>query len=421
MAVTPRILSRAYWKWWIGVPLLALSVAGVGWVYANAVRARDLSDPARAREEGRPIPVRTSPVTEMGAEQVIGGTAATVASETAFVQVAPLRSRAQDPVSEVVIKAVHVKDGDYVKRGQLLFEVDDIVLRQVLGQREAELAAAEAVLKARREDIAHQEKLLAMARKLHAEGLTPQAQLLEAESRVLTVQSAFNEANARVNLLRSDTTVARRDIGRLRISSPLEGFITAVVVVPGTVITEPTVLAKVLKLDPLNVMMDFPQEHLRSVFVGQEADTVLDSFPQESFSGKVVQIMPEVKRDLRVLPVLIEIRNPSHRLKAGISGFTRLRVGNRKATGVPTTALIEQDGKAMVFRVEDGRARLRHVRVGAVLENGWREVFEGLMPGDEVVIFTNFYRDVGKLTLKNSYLQDNDAVDVDWRKWTRRQ
>jgi membrane fusion protein, multidrug efflux system len=421
MRMPGNMAGRVSWKWLVSVSLLALSISGVGWFYAHAVRSRDLADPARARRDGRPIPVRTSVVTEIAGQQVIGGTSVTVASDTALVQTAPTRSRAQDPVTEVLIKSVAVKDGDHVKAGQLLFEIDDAVLRQIVRQREAELTAAERVLKARTDDLTHHQKLLDMSRQLSGRGLIPQAQLLEAESRSATVRASVDEARSRLNLLRADLAVARRDVERFRITSPIEGFVSGVDVVPGTVITQPTVLARVLKLDPIHVMMDFPQEQLGDISVGQTAVTVLDSFPQESFTGKVAQIMPEVKRDLRVLPVLISMPNPGVRLKAGISGFTRLNAGGRTALGVPATAVIEQGGKAMTFRVENGRARLREVRVGAVLENGWREVHDGLSRGDEVVVFHNFYRNVGKLTLANAYLQDNDLVDADWRKWTRRE
>ena len=413
--------NRPDWRWWIGVPLLLIAIAGVGWMYMQASHARSLAHPGRARQEGRPIPVRTALVREMASPQMIGGTGVTVASETALVQIAPVRAKAADPVAEVVIKRVFVKDGDYVRRHQVLFEFDDVVPRAILRQRQVELTGADGVLRSRAEDLTHQQKLFDMARSLTDRGLMAQAQLLEAESRLLAARTVYEEAKARVNLLRSDTAVAQRDVSRFRFTSPIDGFASGVEVVPGTMVTQPTILAKVLKLNPIHVLMDFPQEHLRDVFVGQKAATVLDSFPQESFEGRVVRIMPEAKRELRVLPVLIEIPNPGHRVKAGISGFSRLSVAGRKAIGVPETGVVEQGTRAMTFRVEEGRARLREIRVGAVLENGWREVLEGLAPGDQVVIFHNFYRDAGKLTLKNSYLQDNDRVDVDWRKWTRRE
>ena len=65
------------------------------------------------------------------------------------------------------------------------------------------------------------------------------------------------------------------------------------------------------------------------------------------------------------------------------------------------------------------------------LQNSWsarvimlccmREVQSGLAPGDEVVIFHNFYRHTQALARRDCYLEDNDLVDVNWRKWARRE
>jgi hypothetical protein len=92
-----------------------------------------------------------------------------------------------------------------------------------------------------------------------------------------------------------------------------------------------------------------------------------------------------------------------------------------KVTTVPATALFEHGNKAMVFRIEDGRARAREVHTGPLVETGLRRVIDGLTMGDEVVIFHRFYRHAGSLTAHNSYLQDNDLVDADWKRWTRRE
>jgi Cu(I)/Ag(I) efflux system membrane fusion protein len=126
-----------------------------------------------------------------------------------------------------------------------------------------------------------------------------------------------------------------------------------------------------------------------------------------------------VNSQLRVVPVLVEVANPQNRIKAGISGFVRLHV-KKKARVVPSMAVVEEGGKGMAFRVEDGRARLREVKAGNLVQIGLREVLSGLNPGDEVVIFDNFYRNAGNLNAGNGYLQDGDLVDADWRKWAHR-
>ena len=121
-----------------------------------------------------------------------------------------------------------------------------------------------------------------------------------------------------------------------------------------------------------------------------------------------------------MLPVLVRLSNPKNRIKAGISGFARLRI-TKQALVVPAQAILQQGSKSIVFRVENGRARARTVQTGQVVENGVVEIQSGLVRGDEVVIyFSNIYKNTGNLTKRNCYLQDGDPVDVDWPKWTGR-
>ena len=110
-------------------------------------------------------------------------------------------------------------------------------------------------------------------------------------------------------------------------------------------------------------------------------------------------------------------------LVTGITGF----VGGHLAEALlarPGTELHGLSRRALwpaEWQPLEGRARLCEIRTGPLVTNGVLEVRQGLAAGDEVVIFHNFYRDVGKLAANQGYLQDNDPVDTDWRKWTRRE
>jgi RND family efflux transporter MFP subunit len=187
----------------------------------------------------------------------------------------------------------------------------------------------------------------------------------------------------------------------------------------GMTLKQHAAVAHVLKIDPILVKMDFPQERLGEVAIGQEAEVILDSFQGQTFQGKVERIVAHVDTHLRVLPVYIRLDNADHRLRPGITGFARIK-STKVARVVPATAVISRGNKNMVFRIEDGRARIREVQTGAAVGTGMLEVRSGLADGDEVVIYCTFYNHFGTLTRDVAYLEDNDPVDADWRKWARR-
>jgi len=462
--MTRSWLGHSMRRWWVWGLLLVflLAILGSGWVFLYASGAMNLAKPDRARRQGQPIPVRTSAVTQSESDKVIGATAITVPSQRVLIRSDIMRGHRLSggsliTVSNVAMKDVHVERGGQVNRGQLLFELDPKNYELIAKQWSSALAAAETKVKLAEEALIANTRVreLALASaetelKFHTANLENRLDLYEKMARLYAdkvatepayVETFFDRDHAEyrkaeakrrlqrateamsVGLLRDqrrmDQATAERDATRVgvelaqrnlqacQIHSPIDGVVNEVRVVPGQAVGVSSVLAELIDIDPIRVCMDFPQERIGEVTIGQSAEIVLDCFPKETFTGKVVELSAEVDPETRVLPVFIEMKNPGNLIKAGVSGFVRLRI-RAKVAAVPATAVIEQDSKAMVFCVRERQARIREVVTGSLLKTGIVEVCKGLAPGDEVVIFGN------------SSLEDGDPVDTDWKKWARR-
>jgi len=454
------------WRWF-GIVLLAMAIPPVTWMFLQARWARDLMDPAAARKEGRALPVRTVVVTDELKEIVIGATGLTQPSETVLIHAG--RAKGADTRLELIVKARQVAEGDLVRSGQVLFEIEDEGLRHVVLERQAALAAAKAELErvqaaaplnvvnrqqefdsaaaevgACREEAENRLMALKIYERLHRSTLST-LELFDARSKEAQARYMLSNAERRLGLAKNALTLgvsldkaelakaaaafqtaqivhqeASANVDRCKIKSPLEGFVDKISIVTGSIVYEQGILAEVVKLDPIVVRMDYPQERLDELAIGQKAEVVLDSYPKETFHGQVVRILPQVKTNLRVLPVIVELSNPKNRIKAGVSGFVRLKQ-QRKTMSVPQQAVLQHGPKAMVFRVEEGKVKIREVSTGPVVDTGMLEVRQGLAPGDEVVVFQNFYLHTSNLNRDNCYLQDNDPVDPNWRTWARRE
>jgi RND family efflux transporter MFP subunit len=450
---------------------LVVSVLLVGWIWLQAGQARQMSDPAAARLNGQPIPVRTALVQETNFDEGSGATAVTIPSMTVNVRIGPSRGLSTNaPVSEVLVKEIHVQEGSPVSENQLLVTLEDEGLRQICQQREAALAsakaeldrvleqtplnqrireldkiAADAQIKFRTEDLENRRQYYESSNKLFRERAVTLLEYWDSRSRFaqaqhgmteaeynrqrienavkvgeLTDQKELTRARNAYEVSRIDLDLARRDLERSQVRSPIAGMVGKLNLVPGSVVGVTELIAEVVKLDPLHLRLDYPQERLDEVAVGQAAEVTLDNFRREALHGKVIRILPRVNPNLRVLPVIVEVNNPNNRIKAGISGYVRLRA-TRQGLTVPALAVQQRGNKAVVFRVEDGHARIREVTVGSVLSSGDQEVRGGLNAGDEVVINqSNFYKNYGQVAASAGFLQDNDLVDADWRRWARR-
>ncbi len=364
-------------RWFCGCLLLGGAVVLVGawqWRAREAMRAWD---PDRARVANKPIPVRTVKVDEHEMQATIGGTSVTLPVQSAIITI-PLNSPG---IADRSIKQVGFQAGAAVKRGEVLFEFEPLLFEQLVKQRAAVLA------KSRQES----DTMIDLHSRKAASGL----QVKEAEVAVETAQLELDMAKA--------------DLDLCVVRTPIDGVVDSVNVVPQMRVAGGSQLAVVHQLDPILVQMDFPMERMDSLSVGQTAEIVLDAFPQENFTGRVTRILPVVSTKTRVLPVIVEVANPENRIRAGISGFVRVQCGSASTTTVPTVAIMRKQTKAMVFCVEDSRARIREVRTGAVAGEGKVEILAGLDAGDEVIIYGQ------------DSVEENDLVNVNWQQWARRE
>lgn len=355
------------------VLLLIVTTAVVGVLTVKAHVAVHRWDPDKARVHELPIPVRTVKVEESDLKEAIGATAVTIPAESATVHVV------QGSAVRTLVK-VNARLGTPVKKGDILFEFDERLFRQAVREREAALAAAQ-------ESMVATEKLY---RDKAASGLD------------------LSDAKVKLETAKLDLLVAQQDLKECRIESPLDGVVADVQAVPGERIDTSLDITQVHRLNPILVQMDFPQERIGALSLGQDAEVVLDSFPTRTFHGKVIRISPVADIETRVLPVMVEVQNPGNEIKAGLTGFVRIKMA-KQGLSLPAAAVIRKGSKAMTFKVEQDRARIREIRVGQLAKNGMVEVLSGLQPGDEVVLF-------GNLTL-----QDNDRIDTNWRKWANRE
>jgi RND family efflux transporter MFP subunit len=465
--MTRFLINR--WRWAVLVVLLL----GAAAAFVQARNSKNISVPSLARKKGQPIPVRTAQVKEEEIEDLIGGTVLTRPAETADIQLGPSRDVSNNaPLSVVTVKAIHAHHGSFVREGDPILDVNVTQLDEFVKQQEVALEAAQAELARVKEQVSYNRalrdaKVASTTAQVDSARTTEEARDKQHEiyiglSRknaaslfdlynafIALVQAKFQHAEARrdyqlarvaitvgaladkaavtaavngVKTAEVNLALARKDLERSHVTSPISGFVSYPNLKEpgrGQVLTVSTPVLSVMRLDPLMVVMDLPQDRLDDVSVGQEANVVLDSFPKETFQGKVIRISPEVNPATRVLPILIAVPNPKNRLKSGISGFARLR-HRKTAAVVPAMAVIRQGDREMVFCVEEGRARIREVQTGGLTAIGEREVLSGLKVGTEVVIFHNFYREAGNLVSGGGFLQDNDRVDTDWRRWTRR-
>ncbi|MDB5724334.1 MAG: efflux transporter, family, subunit [Novosphingobium sp.] len=277
---------------------------------------------------------------------------------------------------------VHFKDGDIVKRGQLLFTVDPRPFTAALAEVQAQVASASTALSLARSDLARASRLIAdeavsaqEVDSLRARVRSAQAQVASAQaqvrSRQLNVEFAYIRAPVTGRV--SDRRV---DVGNL---------------VAGDSASTATILTTINALDPIYFSFDGSEalylKHRREAQQNQEAEIRLQDETDYKWRGRVDFTDNAIESGSGTIRARAVIANPNYFLVPGMFGNMRLGGGApRQALLLPDAAVVTDQARKVVYVVaKDGTVAMRPVQVGA-LASGLRVIRSGLQPTDRVVI-----------------------------------
>jgi RND family efflux transporter MFP subunit len=283
------------------------------------------------------------------------------------------------------VTAVFADLGDTVSSGQTLLRYDTDLL-------EGRVRTAEAVLKQAAGEAARKEDYRRRLRAVHEKQPLTRIELDEAESQ--WEEAVVQRAKAEEQLLRT-----KAELRAATVTSPVSGVVLERFVEIGETPRRNQHLFTIGQLDQVRVEARLSEDRLRELRLHQKASVAFDAYPNELFEGELVRIQPGADSSTRTVTVFVEIDNADGRLKAGLTGFVRMR---RELTGilVPSIAIIDPTGRAStVFVVGGGNASLRRIEIGSSAE-GKTEILSGLEVGEHVVV-------VGQ-----HYLRDGDSVRI---------
>ena len=280
------------------------------------------------------------------------------------------------------IQAVHFRDGDYVRRGQLLFTLDPRPAQAALASARAQLAQANAQLTLARTELERAETLLASQ-------AVSQAEVDTRRGALQTGEAAVAAANAAVR-------ARQLDLEFTRVTAPISGRVSDRRVDPGNLVaggsSAADVLTTVVSSSPIHFVFDGSEavllKYQRQVRQGAapiqvrlQDETGFTRTGTLDFTDNAVDTASGVIR-LRAL-----IPNGDGFLKPGMFGQARLAgAGTYRAMLVPDAAVATDQARRIVYVVAaDGTVSPRPVELGPLVD-GLRVVRSGLQATDRVVI-----------------------------------
>ncbi|GAB3049489.1 efflux RND transporter periplasmic adaptor subunit [Stenotrophomonas tumulicola] len=266
------------------------------------------------------------------------------------------------------VTALPVDVGQWVKKGQVLLQLDHRTLDSELAQADASLRQAQAAQDLARMNYERSAKLAAQ-QLISASSLDElRANRINAEAQTATARAARDAARL------------RRDFADLR--APADGLVSKRLVQPGQVVSAGTELLRLIRDGRLEWRAELPENQLADVAVD---NTVELPYAGQVVAGRIRAVTPGVDAQTRTGTIYADLPTPGP-LKPGIYVEGRIVTGDGQALTIPTAAIVQRDGHNYVFTVNDKQqaSRLR-VRTGQAVQ-GRTAILEGLKAGDNVVV-----------------------------------
>lgn len=274
-----------------------------------------------------------------------------------------------------------------LRRTEELFR-QGFVAQQAVDAARTEVAVQQARLKAAEEQLAllRRGPSAEDVEVLRTQVRQAEVALRQAEAQAAQAQVALE--HARRLLAQAEVTVRQAEavLAESVVRAPAQGVVAQRFVDPGDTVTPSSRLLQLVRVDPAVVVVAVPERELSNLRPGLSVEVTADAVAGRRFAGRVARVGPVLSSDTRTAEVQVEVSNPQRLLRPGMTARVRVVLGRREGVvTVPVEAVVRQDGRPVVFVVEDGVARARPVTLG--LSDGVRvEVRAGLRPGEPVVV-----------------------------------
>jgi multidrug efflux pump subunit AcrA (membrane-fusion protein) len=323
------------------------------------------------------------------------------------------------------ISELPVEEGIYIRKGELIAGLDTEDLRLFYDETKSALTQAEAehkrlVVGARKEEIAQAEATLNDAKitydaavrnskrvqDMYSKGMVSDQELDANKVQFSQAKTGFELATENLQMLKAGATkeelaasaagvsrakaalaIAEKNLKEARLYAPQDGFLTQKSFEVNEFVDANIPLIRLLKLDPLKIVVKVPELWANKVGLNQDADIKVRALDDASFKGRISAISPALDPQTRTLDVEIQVPNKEYRLKPYMfADITIIASQRRGVVAVPTDAIVTREGKSVSFIVNDNLAHLRQIETG-LIDRNWIEVKSGLNTGEKVVIF----------------------------------
>jgi RND family efflux transporter MFP subunit len=376
----PERRGLGRWIIWTGLIIVIAALGFGGWRWV-------------ARE--RPIEVQVTTVTMRPA-----GTQAAVLNASGYVT-ARRRATVSSKITGKVVE-VNVEEGRRVAQGQVLARLDDSTPRAALALAQAQAEAARRALRENEVRLAQAQLNQRRTAQLLQERIASQAQLDDAKAETDSIEARIAALQQQIRVAERQIELQQAELANYVIQAPFSGIAISKDAQAGEMVSPVTAgggftrtgISTIVDMNSLEIEVDVNESYISRVSPGQDADAVLDAYPDWHIPARVITLVPTADRQKATVLVRLAFKKLDPRILPDMAiKVTFLRDGDdgtatdgrQPVPLVPRPAIKTIGTDNFAFVVRGDAVERRAIRVGGT--DGDRvEVLAGLQPGDRVVL-----------------------------------
>ena len=291
---------------------------------------------------------------------------------------------------------VLIEEGEHVTKGQVLARLDDTQYKAGLLQAQAGLASAQAALAQYQANLEQSKRDLARDKDLVDRHLVS-VQTVEHDNtqvQMLTAQVATQEKQ--IDVAAANVKSAQVYIDYTTVRAPFSGVITAKAAQVGEIVSPMatggftrTGVGTIVDMDSLEIEVDVNEAYINRVQANQPATATLDAYPDWEIPAHVIAIIPTADRSKATVKVRVGFDKKDPRILPDmgvrVSFQSKQSAGEPPPKGVliPTSSIVQKDGKNVVFVVDGDRVHSQQVSPGQAF--GDLKLVQEVSPGAHLV------------------------------------
>lgn len=368
-AALPAGRRRFRWLWTalfvaalLGAGLLG---GGVAWRARSTGEAAATATQAAVPPAERPVELSAVEVTRMVPRRLLD-------TVRLSGSVTPMEQSAVKSEVAAKLVEVRVREGQAVKKGEILARFDTADLTAKLNEKLSNLDGAKAQL--------------VLAEKTRSKSAALRRNDIVSETNLDQAQSSLQFQLAQVGALNAQVELAREALRDAVVLSPIDGMVSVRAVHPGENLAINAPMFTIVDLSRVEVEATVPADDVARLQIGQSVRLRVEGFDDRIFPGRIARINPMTRAGSRAIPVYVSADNSDGALRGGMFASGEVQVAEADAAfALPPVAIRHDDQGDFVLVIAGDRTERRAVARRGLWARGDLVQVDGLVEGDRVV------------------------------------